>query len=1305
MAKDRTLRRKLPKKRYYRGGNQIEFQSILDSYLVNLQAKRHLYEEIHAEAINIYDNETSKKNDAVRSLANKTIAFLENFYQTVQTKYTTKQDEIKQCISSYGIYYTHRFIIINVNLENIVNEINEQIDIARNINDMFQQKKIHIHLIDKYLNMMNIINVNEINAKFNKMLDKVDIIIADVKKDFPLKQKKDQDDTEALERKKRDIDQALGMVNRPIPEGFRPSTTSFIQGCPLGCVLEGDQCVYYNDLSGSKTLVESVPFQKDLVNSPTSEYIIWFNKINQVSVGNPIIFKRKEVQYLVPLTKEDAELFNAKYVVAEQDGTPKLDTTFIKDIMCCWDQISTTLSQLSDKINSYYIDYDNIPQPVVVIDKVAPAIRDNESFTKYVCLLDEVDQILSGIQYIETDASANILYSTANKPIDIHVVDLSYNVSVFTNPQNMSPAMVGGAEENAKKIIPFYPNLYNYKLNGDIFTKPSFNEVDEFKYILLPFVLPIQPHLRPSSVTFDTLSLDPYSYNTIPKFYINKYLQISIPSYYCPFILQEVLMNNGDYFIIHNTGEIPIVFILSADEKRIVVYPNEVYCFVYTDLSIKLKYGYLSFDKNTVYSTKSKKVTKLTDNTYVFVETKELYDNGKAIMQTMEPLLDSENNLILAPSFNASTSIYYDIDDIYESNPIKVEIVEPKQVTLNNKTYDSSIKQTHVSKEYLPYKSDFVCITSIGNAFIFCDSVGIPLIDVLGYFISVPTPIFYDGTKTFWFSQAIKKYVTILGIYTKAGTFDVQVANQLTTSTVSKYLDTTVYTNKDSIPILGNVNTLVQVAGNDGIIVTPQLTLSSNITCKIFDAVAKQGEINKFTILNKINIYLQSTELLISYFKDISGNMNNLDNLRSQILRHYNTLSLVDAKTTYNEVLGTVAKLNIALEEKKQMEKDQTHAKEERNKRASELAEINTMIKDSKKSLEYISAVIKPMNDMELNSHYTELDKTYSNIEMVYASLNNNINDITDASILKKREENISILLNSIHILQQSIISLQDTIKTKQLNINALVLDEKKSQLQALKNTIDGEKVRLDTYISQVAKEKPTEDLKNRFDTSAKVIQSIIDTVDQDTKNNVIITVDTINTQLKDYAAYIHNINTEEAKIQEILIAMQNLVVNESQTELVKAKNTLDTKIMDFEKNHSAIMEIPVDKSKYTTELQDNLLAVQAIKGNVEIISDLDTAQADMKRIDELIQIEKEIQTTLQTNEMMPPPLESIITPPIIDEIPKVISMPNKTIEPIEPVTQISSDIDESGPKIPERLLKKYSGGRKSRKKKLILRK
>ena len=1214
MVKPKTLRRKkLKMKRYFhKGGQEMEFKAILDSYLQNLEEKKKVFTEIHTESTIIYDNESSKKNDAIRNSTNTIIATLENIYQTIQTNYTSKQQDIINCINTYGNIYSHKFIYISASLRSCINEINELVDYARNINDMFQMKKVHIHLINQYTSLLQSVNINNLNTQFNNLLNEVDIIIKSIKDDLPMKQKKEQADILALEGATTQFEEGISMVNRPFPDGFIPSASiPYIQGCPLGTVLENGQCVYYNDLSGNRTKLGSIPQQTSLLNTPSSEYIVWFNKINQNSVGKPTIFKRKEKQYLVPLSLEDAQVFNAKYVVSEQNGTPKLDTIFIQDITCCWDQINTLLTDSShEKVNSYYLDYDGIPQPVEVIEHVV-TLRKEESFTKYVRLLDEVDQILSGIQYIETDGSGNILYQSTE------------------------------LDKASKNIIPFYPDFSEYLLHNNTFTKKAYNEVDTFTYILLPNILDNIESLRKNLSLLDTESLNPFKYNIISNFYRNKYLQISISKYYCPFLLPQLLMNAGDYFMIHNTGNIPIVMSISADEKRQLIYPNEICCFVYTDSSIMLKYGCLSFEKNTIYSTKSKKVTKIPTGQYVFVETKPLYDNEKFIMQTIEPLLDSESNLILATNFIEAKSAYYDIDDIYESVPIKVEIITPEKKVVNDKTYDSTISATNISKKFLPYTSDYATLSSMGNIFLFSDSLGLPLIDIFGYFLPVPSPICYDGTHNFWFSLDVKRKIVLLNTYAGSGTFDttVNVANHLTTPNVSTYMNTSVYTNKDSIPIVGDVDTLVKadISAN----VVPSLTLEK-MNVKSYNVKEKQNEITNFTLANNINIYIQNTDLLITHYKDISGNMNNLEYLKNQLERSNQELLIqnvvLNPSDIYKQVLETASKIDTYRITQQSRKEEETAINNIKTERQTEMLEIKKKIDLLKLSLEKINTDINVLNDVNLNSDYSTLKNTLTTLESSYNALNTDISSINDIDKLKNHKNNTKLLLEHLQTIQQNTSSLENAVGDKKTALNTSLIGTKNSRLQGLISIIESEKDRIARFKTQRNALTPKDDLNNQFNTAVQTIQTIFDTVDNDIKNNVMQTVDIIDAQIKKYETYIKTIQDQEVVIQSIISSMQNAKSNEYQTELLDKKKFLYATIQDFFTTHSAIKDLlnslSINKESYSSELQNNYVEATTIKGGIDAITDIVALEADTNRINELITLDKNIQTELQTIEL-----------------------------------------------------------------------
>jgi hypothetical protein len=197
--------------------------------------------------------------------------------------------------------------------------------------------------------------------------------------------------------------------------------------------------------------------------------------------------------------------------------------------------------------------------------------------------------------------------------------------------------------------------------------------------------------------------------------------------------------------MIQNSGTRPIIFNLSLneEEKRMVLYPKQICCFVYSSTKENLRYGYLVLDRYIAFQTKSSKVAKYKD-TYIFVE-------------NSLPLYDSEHNIISVPHFNEATKTYYEYDDIFETIPKQISEI----VNLDLSTVISE----NISLEFFSYSSIYVTLCSRGNIYVFCDSTGNPLIDVLGYLIPVPSPLHYENSKFFWYSLEKKKFVTILTDY------------------------------------------------------------------------------------------------------------------------------------------------------------------------------------------------------------------------------------------------------------------------------------------------------------------------------------------------------------------------------------------------------------------------------------------------------------------------------------------------------------------------------------------------------------
>jgi hypothetical protein len=639
----RIIKTNLKRQKRFHGGSGLnEYKLLCDSYASNIEAKQDQYAKLEAEATHLYDAETTYAHEKYQVKMNNSVYYLRDFVSTLQSQYSAPTIPT----------------VVSKELESIIAEAGELFDCASSMNTQYQTLKVHIHLLEPYFQYIESlkVSVNSINIKFQAKLQEYKIYLTQKAKD-DLRQAKDAlIITDAIQYKYNDLESALAVVNRPPPDGFvlnlnRPP----VIGCPLGTVLVGDQCVYTNDLSGNENTIEMVPYQSSLQTTKDSDMIILFNNISAVSVGKPTIYKRKELQYLIPLLDSDVALYGAKYIVSESNGTPKKNIlnqyTFIKSIECCWDQDSATIIPTG---SSYYIDTDTFPQPVKVItsDVPIPLIHKDESFVKYVCALNDVEQIIHGIPYIETDASGSPIYDSNNN------------------------------------IIPFFPEPYNYKLLDSKFTQPSYNKVDTFTYNVISQYSASTNYIKTGKTIIDTSVLDPYVYNTIPDTFKNRYLQLELSRPYLPFILPNLSMEEGDYFLLNNTSKThPIIFNISVDnvQQRIIVQPNQICNFVYSKRSIMLQYGYLYFSKNQSLKQSNNVAFIPSANVYAFVEAVPLYNKETYIMQQYQPLLDSENNVHTVPNFNELTYIARNVirqcDLFFYNRRAENAILKQEQIT------------------------------------------------------------------------------------------------------------------------------------------------------------------------------------------------------------------------------------------------------------------------------------------------------------------------------------------------------------------------------------------------------------------------------------------------------------------------------------------------------------------------------------------------------------------------------------------------------------------------------------------------
>lgn len=1205
-VKARTLKRvKKPSKKTYllKGGqNALEFIDLYNSFSKNLEKKKELFESIKKNGSILYDSKTTQKNDSFRTVANDIILFLEDFNQTTLSQVQEKKTTIQQNLLQYSPKYTQYFVEINVEFDILLNEINETLIFARNINSTFQSKEVHIHLIQSNFNLLNEVKlrVNNFNERLQTLLKQMDTIYEIVKKE-PDEESIDSN----VETYKHNIQDAISTVNRLPPDGFIPnSNTKFIKGCPLGTTLENGQCVYYNE----STMLDSVPFQDKLVQS-NSDYIVWFNKINQQSVGLPTVFKKKQIEYLMPLSEEDSKLYKLKYVVAEQNGTIKTDRNnmkkFVNEISCCWDQDSG-LMNISDSGN-YYIDYDNNPQPVVLLEKISPNIRKDLSFTKYVKLLNEEDQILSGIQYLETDISGNLLYN------------------------------------KEKKLIPFYPTAENYEFSNNIFTKKAFNNVDTYKVILLENSLNKVPELNANIQTsYDTTILNSFKSNILPTVFINKYVEINVDKYFSYFILPSILVNEGDYFLIHNTSsDYPVIVNISktSDEANIVVYPNEIYCFVYCSNDDKiLQYGFIKYGLHEVSYNTTNKIAKIQPlNKYVFVEPKDYYDGETLVMSSFTPVLDSQKNAIVVPNFDESKKVYFDFDDVFQLNPIQVEIQEPQVKVVNNKTFDSgSYRNISESKEFISYTSNYVTKVNSG-VLLFCDNSGKPLIDMLGYFIPVITPVFYNGTNYYWINYEKESSIEFKRDYIDVLLLDSNYVaeNQFNTDYVSKYLDKNIYTNKDSKPLVCKQNSFVLVQYTSNLqVLNTSVPEVQGFNVESINVEEIQSTIDKLNLSNNVENYIENTKLLIAQYKDLSGNMNNLQDLLLN-LQHNAQLgtvqSLEEAQTIYKDVLKTNEKLKTFLQTQEFTKLNNIRIEEIKQIRKNELNVIQNSINNLLNKLKSLKT-----NDEESKRDYIYLDETLKKLKNAFDGLNYNIDSINNYDILKTQEQNTKILMHSVQILENNILSFEKYLVEKENKLNESNLKIKENALLDLQKIIDSNIESINDFKPRKNELNNTD--KSKFDSYFVNLDNIIDLIEKD-KTTIINTLDTIDTRIKNNELYIQDLKT----IKKNIIDLLDLSQTDSLQKIQEAKLVINKKIQSYKKIHENILSLLKNlnissEQEYDSQLRNYYVEIIQIETSLANENDLTILESKNSRINEIQNLENEIQTELQTIELNPSP-------------------------------------------------------------------
>ena len=1279
MSRGKTLRRiKKISKKSYKGGQQqsLDYKDEQDIYASNLEKKKEFYQSIKKEGSQLYDVETSNKTDIVLEQVKLDVSFIVDFYSSKLIDFNNIRDDITKSLEIYGINYTSYFIPSLKEYQNYVNEAEELLSFAKQVQLNFLNKNIHIHLIQQRLNLLETIKTgtNDINKKIEKLNDSIKSIIKSLESEKDKMLQKKQAIIQESQIKKLELSTAIDTVKREYPEGFTPKDNSFIQGCPIGTVLENNECKYYNE----STLIETVPIQEKLVNTDTSDWIIWFNNVTPSNVNDPTIFKRKPLQYLLRLTVEDAKYFDSEYVVSEQNGTPYKDENGHYKFV---PSISETPINIPG-FQKYYIDYDEFPQAVEIIEVESPKLRIDLTLDKYFCALNDIDQIISGIKYIETDRDGNLLNNN---------------------------------------IIPFYPEYESYTEKEGNFTKIALNDIDTITYhFVKQFTTQIDKLINKSE--YSTLTLDPYTYNLIPPFYKNKFTDISTKKYYNPFIFPQFFLEIGDYFMIQNSGTRPIIFNLSLneEEKRMVLYPKQICCFVYSSTKENLRYGYLVLDRYIAFQTKSSKVAKYKD-TYIFVE-------------NSLPLYDSEHNIISVPHFNEATKTYYEYDDIFETIPKQISEI----VNLDLSTVISE----NISLEFFSYSSIYVTLCSRGNIYVFCDSTGNPLIDVLGYLIPVPSPLHYENSKFFWYSLEKKKFVTILtdyiGVISIDDSYDYSI--QFNSDYFTNVNNIKVFINSQGFPLTANKMSYLAVPETSNVPEKQvQLFLPENFKITLVDTEISKNKIHSEMLMGLLNVYTQNTQMLEDNYKDISGNMNNFKELKSQLFNISNEIQLhkhsrelekyeLEAKEIYRNILKTNDNLQAYIKEQKQIIVYNSEIDKIISIRKNELLLARTKldrIKLEQKNLKEIyealnkklsdSILINPIEKEALLAKFVKipldiklLESAYDGLENTYNFVKTSVessNTIEEATI---QEQTINILLRGIITLEKNQLSEIKTLQDLKNEIEVSELNMRDQEKNRLFNLIIDEKSNIEIYKEKL-KAIIDDKVQKTVSSSILIIENIIKNVESEQKTVVIPTVEIVDKKIDEYRNIVENSIPEQKGI--ILTSLKSFEDKQDESSskvLIEQRSSLIERINKF-KSHTEKVSALIDslgtriseeeKHRVEEELLENFNIVQEIEQTINTNTDI---KSSFDRVDEIEVLNNKIQYDLQAIELKtaakePAPITETFVETNASPTPKD-DLEVDSVEIIEPVQKVEEVVQT--PQLPVPPPIKIGGRWKSRRNK-----
>jgi hypothetical protein len=508
----------------------------------------------------------------------------------------------------------------------------------------------------------------------------------------------------------------------------------------------------------------------------------------------------------------------------------------------------------------------------------------DECKTVYIKKVNVSDSKITGIEYIITDIEGNIK-NTVNKDGSIEV---SYFFAKYMN-----------IKYNSEDLM--YILYHSYKDKDGNSLRQEYKILGAFdKSIIESLPKPRQPNYWWHKINhlFE-----------IPRDQINGIHQIIFESAQYPIQLPKFGIPVGFYFLIQNVGLIPIQVQNPGGPTDFIdtIGYNESMIYIYTGLNeakgnthyarMYWRDDYLPHD-NLLNFPRSKYCVFVKElNTSIFVK-----ENSDKSDKKFEPILDYDGYFVKA---NIDSKGYtYDIDDIYKTNPYRVELL--KQISA------SDLKET-VSKVSIRPDNPQIFVTKdiITGLPILCNFKGVPSMNEFGFCKISKSPIMLIndiavvrgvfGDINVKFTDVLE--VEQLGMIEPFLKFDTLFRSKFVQSYAKEAIKTFVFISSSKYPILSPKNNFIEA--EEWALSPPQEIQYTNL----------KGHSEIAYILKDSDVIKDSPMNALPYqYISVKGSMPYIDIKRSAkiIINRYNTdknyiticLDIIKKTYTDAEILG-----------------------------------------------------------------------------------------------------------------------------------------------------------------------------------------------------------------------------------------------------------------------------------------------------------------------------------------------------------------------------------------------------------------